>query len=392
MKKVAIVSTVRTPIGKIGGELSRLSSVQLGTIVTKSAIKKAQLSPNQIDQVIFGNVLQAGSGQNVARQIQLHSGISNLKTAYTVNQVCGSGMKAIRSGQAAIVMGDAKIVVAGGTESMSNAPFLNQSMRFGHKYGNINMIDSIQNDALDDAFYHLPMGATAENVAKKFNISRKDQDQFAYQSHRKAVKAQLSHKFDDEIVPVKIKDKQNQEKIIARDEGPRKDTSMTKLAKLRTVFQKGGTVTAGNASSLNDGASALVMMDYDLAKKMNLKPLAIIENYVETGIDPRIMGYAPYRAIKQLLKTSEQKQSDIDLFEINEAFAAPSVAIQKNLHLPSEKVNINGGAIALGHPLGDSGARIVTSLIYNLKHEHKRNGIASMCIGGGMGMALQIKV
>ncbi|MHA8262377.1 acetyl-CoA C-acetyltransferase [Lactobacillaceae bacterium Melli_B3] len=388
MEEVVIASAVRTPIGKFGGALSGLSSVELGTIVTKEVIKRANLTPAQIDQVIFGNVLSAGAGQNIARQIEINAGIPDTKTAFTVNQVCGSGLRAIRSGQAAIAVGDAEIVVVGGTESMSNAPYINRDIRFGKKIGASPLEDTIQTDALFDAFSKQPMGVTAENVAEKFNVSRQQQDEFAFQSYQKAIEAQDNHYFDDEIIPVEL----GNGTVIEQDESVRRDTTIEKLAKLRPAFRANGTVTAGNAASLNDGASALVLMTKTKAKSLGIEPLAIINGYKEAGIDPNIMGYAPHNAIHDLIK---MEGIDVDAFEqveLNEAFSAQAIPIIDDLKIDRDRVNLTGGAIALGHPLGDSGSRIVVTLINNLKRNHQHRGLASLCIGGGMGMAIDISV
>ncbi|MBW1604923.1 acetyl-CoA C-acetyltransferase [Lactobacillus sp. Sy-1] len=388
MEEVVIVSAIRTPIGKFGGALSSLSSVALGTIVTKEAIKRAHLKPEQIDQVIFGNVLSAGAGQNIARQIEINSGIPESKTAFTVNQVCGSGLRAVRSGQAAIAVGDAEIVVVGGTESMSNAPFINSNMRFGHKMGAATIEDTIQKDALTDAFSGEPMGITAENVAEQFNISRKKQDEFAFQSYEKAIAAQDNDYFHNEIIPIQLQNGT----VITQDESVRRDTTKEKLAKLRSAFKKNGTITAGNAASLNDGASALVLMTSSKAEQLGIEPLATINGYKEVGITPSIMGYAPYYAVKELV---EQQGISVDAFEqveLNEAFASQALATINDLKIDRNRVNTTGGAIALGHPLGDSGSRIIVTLINNLKRNHQHRGLASLCIGGGMGMAMDISV
>ncbi|UQS87184.1 acetyl-CoA C-acetyltransferase [Nicoliella spurrieriana] len=388
MEEVVIVSAVRTPIGKFGGALSNHSSVELGTIVTKEAIKRAALSPAQIDQVIFGNVLSAGAGQNIARQIQIQSDIPESKTAFTVNQVCGSGLRAVRSGQAAIAVGDAEIVVVGGTESMSNAPFLNHDMRFGHKMGAVNIEDSIQKDALTDAFSGAPMGLTAEKVAEQFNITRQQQDEFAFQSYQKAITAQDNGTFNDEIIPIDLPNGTQ----INSDESVRRDTNLAKLARLKPAFKAEGSVTAGNAASLNDGASALVLMTKQKALELGIHPLATINGYKETGIDPSIMGYAPYYAIKELAKSQGISVNAFEQVELNEAFAAQALAVINQLGIHRERVNATGGAIALGHPLGDSGSRIIVTLINNLKRNHQHRGLASLCIGGGMGMAIDISV
>ncbi|MHA8138010.1 acetyl-CoA C-acetyltransferase [Lactobacillaceae bacterium Scapto_B20] len=388
MEEVVIASAVRTPIGKFGGALSSLSSVELGTIVTKEVIKRANLNPEQIDQVIFGNVLSAGAGQNIARQIEIHAGIPDSKTAFTVNQVCGSGLRAIRSGQSAIAVDDAEIVVVGGTESMSNAPFINKDIRFGKKIGASTLEDTIQTDALFDAFTNQPMGITAENVAEKFNVTRQQQDEFAFQSYQKAINAQDHHYFDDEIIPVEL----SNGTIIDQDESIRRDTTLEKLAKLRPAFKTNGTVTAGNAASLNDGASALVLMTKSKALELGIEPLATINGYKEAGIDPNIMGYAPHNAIHELIKTEGIDINAFEQVELNEAFSAQALPIINNLKIDRDRVNLTGGAIALGHPLGDSGSRIVVTLINNLKRNHQQRGLASLCIGGGMGMAIDISV
>ncbi|KOY76981.1 Acetyl-CoA acetyltransferase [Apilactobacillus kunkeei] len=389
MEKVVIAAAKRTPIGKINGALKNFTSVDLGTIVTKAVIEQANIKPSDVDQVVFGNVIQAGAGQNISRQIEINSNIPYCSTANTVNQVCGSGLKAVRNAQAAIVMGDADVVIAGGVESMSNAPFLNMDVRSGHKFGDVTLVDSLNNDALMDAFNKQPMGVTAENVAEKFNVSREEQDEFAYQSHMKAAKAFDNGYFDSELVPIEIKNRKSSY-IMKEDENIRRDTSIEVLNKLRPAFKEDGTVTAGNAASLNDGASALVLMSESAAKRLNVKPLAVIDGYAEAGCDPDYMGYAPYDATKSLFDKLNITMDDIDLVELNEAFAAQVLAVAHDYNIDMDKLNISGGAISMGHPLGDSGARIVGSLIYNLQRTNKKNGLATICIGGGMGMAMKI--
>ena len=389
MEKVVIAAAKRTPIGKINGALKNFTSVDLGTIVTKAVINQANIKPSDVDQVVFGNVIQAGAGQNISRQIEINSNIPYCSTANTVNQVCGSGLKAVRNAQAAIVMGDADVVIAGGVESMSNAPFLNMDVRSGHKFGNVTLIDSLNNDALMDAFNKQPMGVTAENVAEKFNVSRKEQDEFAYQSHMKAANAFDNGYFDKELVPIEIKNKKSSY-IMKEDENIRRDTSIEVLNKLSPAFKENGTVTAGNAASLNDGASALVLMSESAAKRLNVKPLAVIDGYAEAGCDPDYMGYAPYDATKSLFDKLNITMNDIDLVELNEAFAAQVLAVAHDYDIDMDKLNISGGAISMGHPLGDSGARIVGSLIYNLQRTNQKSGLATICIGGGMGMAMKI--
>lgn len=415
MTEVVIASAARTPIGKFGGSLSSLSSVDLGAIVAKAAIERAGIAAKDVDQAIFGNVLQAGSGQNVARQIALKSGLSTSSCAMTINEVCGSGLKAIRLAQAAIVMSDAQVVVAGGTESMSNVPFYAQDLRFNeHRYGDYTLIDGLKRDGLCDAFTGDAMGVTAENVAARFAISREAQDLFALKSHQKAVKAQENGEFDAEITPVQLADGT----LVSKDEHPRADTSLERLAKLRTLFKPSvdfsdscgnanntcerehtpngcgnehtPTVTAGNASGINDGAAALVLMSKDYALEHGIDYLAEIVGFAEGGINPDLMGYAPKKVMERLLNKTGFSFDDIDLFEINEAFAAQSIAVSEQLHIDEEKLNVRGGAIALGHPLGASGARILTTLIYALRDRHLKNGVAALCVGGGIGVSLQI--
>ena len=408
MTEVVIASAVRTPIGKFGGSLSSLSSVDLGTIAAKAAIERAGLNAHDVDQAIFGNVLQAGSGQNVARQIALRAGLDTSSCAMTINEVCGSGLKAVRLAQSAIAMGDAQVVVAGGTESMSNVPFYATNSRFsGHRYGNFSLIDGLQRDGLNDAFTGDAMGVTAENVAAKFGITREAQDIFALKSHQKAVAAIKRGDFDSEIVPVTLADGT----VVTRDEHPREDTSLEQLSKLRTLFkaseensnlackngerevsERESTVTAGNASGINDGAAALVLMSKDYAQAHGIKYLAQIVGFAEGGIDPDLMGYAPKHVMERMLRATGSSVESIDLFEINEAFAAQSIAVSEQLHIDESKLNVRGGAIALGHPLGASGARILTTLMYALRDSNKKNGVAALCVGGGIGVAMQIRM
>ena len=391
LEEVVIVSAARTPIGKFGGSLKNVSAVELGTIVTKEAIKRAKITSEQVDQVIFGNVLQAGSGQNPARQIAIHAGIPYTTPGMTVNEVCGSGLKSIILASQAIQLGDAEIVVAGGTESMSQAPYLLNSHRWGKKAGDDRMLDSVMQDGLSDAFSQLPMGLTAEKVAEQYNISRIEQDQFAFESQMRAAIARKDGKFVKEIVSVPIKGIKGKDHLFSEDEFIRETTTLDSLAKLKPAFKEGGSVTAGNSSGINDGAAALVLMKKSLAIELNLPYLATIKGYAEVGIDPSIMGYAPYYAIKDVLKKTNLSLADIDSIELNEAFAAQSVAVVKDLKLDKEKVNTNGGAIALGHPIGASGSRVMVSLIHELLENKTRLGIASLCIGGGLGIAMVIE-
>ncbi|AUX12395.1 acetyl-CoA C-acetyltransferase [Latilactobacillus sakei] len=391
MKEVVIMSAKRTPIGKFGGQLASLTAVDLGTIAAKAAIQAAGIEADQIDQAIFGNVLQAGSGQNVARQIALNSGLAQTSVAMTVNEVCGSGLKAIRLAQSAIVMGDADVVLVGGTESMSQAPYLNNGMRFGSKFGDQTVVDSISSEGLNDAFTNKPMGITAENVAAKYGITRLMQDTFALESHQKAAQATQAGWFDAEIVPVTVKQRRATFEV-SQDEGIRPDTTLEAMGKLRPAFQADGTVTAANASGINDGASAMIVMSKEKAEALGLVYQATLVGYQEVGMDPNYMGYTPVPAIQQLLAKQAQTLADIDLFEINEAFAASSVAVQNGLALDTAKVNVAGGAVALGHPIGASGTRIMTTLLHQLKRTNQTTGVASLCIGGGLGIAYEIQL
>lgn len=391
MQEVVIISAKRTPIGKLGGQLASLSAVELGTVAAKAAIEAAGIDPTQIDQAIFGNVLQAGSGQNVARQIALKSGMTQSSTALTVNEVCGSGLKAIRLAQSAIVMGDADIVLVGGTESMSQAPYLDKQMRFGSKFGDQTMIDSISSEGLNDAFTHQPMGITGENVAAKYGVTREMQDAFALASHQKAAQATQAGWFNEEIVPVTVQQRKATLEV-QQDEGIRPTTTIEAMAKLRPAFQQDGTVTPANASGINDGASAMIVMSKEKAAALGLVYQATLVGYQEVGADPDYMGYTPVDAIQKLLAQQNQTLADIDLLEINEAFAASSVAVQNGLQVDPAKVNVAGGAIALGHPIGASGTRIMTTLMHQLKRTHQTTGIASLCIGGGLGIAFEIQL
>ncbi|MGP4115941.1 thiolase family protein [Levilactobacillus zymae] len=383
---VVIMSAVRTPIGKFGRNFKTVSAVQLGTIAARAAILRSGVDPTDIQQAIFGTVLQAGLGQNLARQVSLNAGLDVRSTAMTVNQVCGSSLKAIRLGQAAILMGDADAVLVGGAENMSQAPYLDRETRWGHKMGDYEMTDSLLSDGLMDAFNQVPMGITAENVATEFQVSRAEQDALALRSQENAVRAQAEHLFDAEILPVTVGDH-----VVAVDEAVRADTSLAKLAALKPAFKADGTVTAGNAAGLNDGAAAMVLMRKSAAEAAGLPYLAVIKNYQESGIDPALMGYAPTMAIRRVLDRQHWTVADLDRIELNEAFAAQSVAVSRDLQLPVDKLNVNGGSIALGHPLGASGTRIVVTLLHELIRTDGHRGLASMCIGGGMGMALLIE-
>ncbi|MGL9892888.1 hydroxymethylglutaryl-CoA reductase, degradative [Enterococcus sp. DIV0806c] len=383
MKEVVIIDAARTPIGKYRGSLSSYSAVELGTFITTEILERTGINKEAINQVIFGNVLQAGNGQNVARQIAINSGIPVSVPAMTINEVCGSGMKSVILARQQIQLGEADLIIAGGVESMTRAPMIQVSDPENEK---IEEISSMVNDGLTDAFSNTHMGLTAENVAKQFAVTRAEQDQYALASQLKAAQASESGIFKEEIIPIS-----RNEEVFATDEAVRGNSTLEKLSTLRTVFAEDGTVTAGNASPLNDGGSVLILASKDYAIAHDLPYLATIKGVSEVGIDPSIMGVAPIKAINTLMEKTELSLDDIDLFEINEAFAASSIVVNRELNLPSEKVNIYGGAIALGHPIGASGARILTTLGYALRRQHQRYGVASLCIGGGLGLAVLLE-
>ena len=389
---IVIISATRTAIGKFGGQFASISAVELGTTVAKSAIEKGKVDPSLIDTVIFGQVLQAGIGQNPARQVALNSGLPHTSTALTVNEVCGSGLKSILLAAQAIRLGDAKIVLAGGMENMSLAPHLLPN-RFATKNGNCTMIDALFHDGLTDAFSNEAMGITAENLVEKYGFTRQQLDEFAAQSQQKAYQAQQNGAFDKEITPIEIPNKKTKQMIIIdKDESIRPETTVESLASLRPVFKTDGVVTAGNSSGINDGAAALILTTREVANTLNLPILATLTGYAEVGVDPSMMGIGPVPAIEKLIQRTHIPLDKVDLFELNEAFAAQSLAVIKDLKINPEKVNVNGGAIALGHPIGASGARIVVTLIHALQQRQLQTGIASLCIGGGMGVALSLKV
>ena len=389
---IVIISATRTVIGKFGGQFSSISAVELGTAAAKSAIQKGNIDPTLIDTVIFGQVLQAGLGQNPARQVALNSGLSHTSTALTVNEVCGSGLKSILLAAQAIRLGDAKIVLAGGMENMSLAPHLLPN-RFATKNGNCTMIDALFHDGLTDAFSNEAMGITAENLVEKYGFTRQQLDEFAAQSQQKAYQAQQNGAFDKEITPIEIPNKKTKQMVIIdKDESIRPETTVESLSALRPVFKTDGVVTAGNSSGINDGAAALILTTREVANTLNLPILATLTGYAEAGVDPSIMGIGPVPAIEKLIQRTHIPLDRVDLFELNEAFAAQSLAVIKDLKINPEKVNIHGGAIALGHPIGASGARIVVTLIHALQQRQLQTGIASLCVGGGMGVALSLKI
>lgn len=391
MREVVIASAVRTPIGAFGGSFKNVSAVQLGTVVAKEALKRANVKADMVDEVIFGNVLQAGQGQNVARQISIHAGIPIKVPSYTVNKVCGSGLKTVALAVQAILVGDADIVLAGGTENMSQAPYLLKGARWGQRMGDGTIEDYMVHDGLWDIFNDYHMGITAENVAEKWNITREEQDQFALTSQLRAEEAIKSGRFKDEIVPVEVPQRKGDPLVVDTDEHPRFGSTIEGLAKLRPAFKKDGTVTAGNASGINDGAAALVIMSKEKAEELGIKPLATIASYASAGVDPSIMGTGPVPATQEALKKANMTVEDLDLIEANEAFAAQSLAVVKELGLDTEKTNVNGGAIALGHPIGASGARILVTLVHEMAKRDAKAGLATLCIGGGQGISVIVK-
>ena len=388
---IVIVSATRTAIGKFGGQFATTSAIELGTAVAKSAIQKAKLSPDQIDTVIFGNVLQAGLGQNPARQVGLKAGLLHSSTALTVNEVCGSGLKAIILAAQSLRLGDAKIVLAGGMENMSLAPHLLQQ-RFAPKNGPVTLVDSLFNDGLTDSYSMDAMGITAENIVEKYGFTREEQDAFAVASQQKAAKAQEEGHFEKEITPVAVFNRKTKsDDFKDSDEFIRANTTLESLSGLKPAFKKDGVVTAGNSSGINDGAACVIMTTREYAKEMNLPILATLKGYAEAGVDPAIMGIGPIPAIEKLVARTRIPLEKVDIFELNEAFAAQSMAVIKDLKIPTEKVNPFGGAIALGHPIGASGTRIVVTLINALEQLDSKLGIASLCVGGGMGVAIAIE-
>ncbi len=388
-KSVVITSAVRTAIGSLGGTLKNIPAYKLGSSVISSAIKKSNLKPSEIDEVIMGHVLTGGAGQNPARQAAIESKLPKEIPSYVVNQVCGSGLRSIASGYHSILSDNSNIVIAGGQESMSQAPHV-VHLRNGKKLGDTELVDSMIKDGLWDAFNGYHMGITAENVAQQFQVTRKDQDKFAFDSQSKALKAQKENKFDDEIVPYEIELKKGNT-TFNKDEHPRATTSLDTLSRLRGAFKKDGTVTAGNASGINDGAAAVILMSKDEAEKRGLKPLAEIKSWASCGVDPSIMGTGPIPSSKKALEIAGWSSKDLDLIEANEAFAAQSCAVVKELSLPMEKVNVNGGSIALGHPIGASGTRIFVTLVHEMLKRDSKKGLATLCIGGGMGVAMCIE-
>lgn len=390
MEEVVIVAAKRSAIGKFGGQFKSISAVDLGVEVLKETLASIDLDPKKVEQVILGNVLSAGLGQNVARQVALKSGLSNESTAVTINQVCGSGLRTVMMGAQAIMLGDADIVVAGGTENMTRAPYVVDSARWGQRMGNGQMIDTMQHDGLTDAFSNDAMGITAENIADQYGISREAQDEFAAASQIKAVAAKEADRFAEEIVPVTIPQK-NGVQVVTEDEGPRSGITPKRLGKLQPAFKEEGTVTAGNSSGINDGAAMLVLMSKRKADELGLKPMVAIASYATGGVDPSIMGTGPIPTTIKALEMANITAGDLDLIEANEAFASQALCVTTSLELPADKVNVNGGAIALGHPIGASGARILVTLIHEMLKRQSVYGLATLCVGGGQGVSVIVK-
>ena len=387
MKEVVIVGAARTPVGRFGGALKDIPAVKLGVIAVQEALKRAKVAPDQVDEVILGNVLQAGLGQNTARQVLIHSGISHEVPAQTINKVCASGLKSVMLAAQAIKSEDVEIVVAGGMESMSQAPYALRAARWGARMGSAEMVDLMIYDGLLDVFNQYHMGITAENVAARFNITRKEQDELALRSQDNAQRAIKEGRFKEEIVPVPIPQRKGDPVLFDTDEHPR-GTTLEALGALKPAFKKDGTVTAGNASGINDGGAAFVVMSADKAKALGLEPLAYVKSYATAGVDPTIMGTGPIPACKKALAKAGLTVNDLDLVEANEAFASQAAIVNREMGWPMEKVNVNGGAIAIGHPIGASGARILNTLLFEMIKRNSKFGLATLCVGGGMGAAL----
>ena len=391
MREVVIASAVRTALGSFGGSLKDVPAVDLGALVIKEALNKAGVKPECVDEVLMGNVIQAGLGQNPARQAAVKAGLPVEIPSMTINKVCGSGLRCVALAAQMIKAGDADVIVAGGMENMSHGPYVLRTARFGQRMGDGKMVDAMVNDALTDAFNGYHMGITAENIAEQWGLTREMQDEFAANSQIKAEAAIKAGKFKDEIVPVVIPQRKGDPIVFDTDEFPRFGTTAEKLAKLRPAFKKDGTVTAGNASGINDGAAALVVMSAEKAKELGVTPICKIVSYGSKGLDPSIMGYGPFYATKKALEGTGLTVADLDLIEANEAFAAQSLAVAKDLEFDMSKVNVNGGAIALGHPVGASGARILVTLLHEMMKRDAKRGLATLCIGGGMGTALIVE-
>jgi len=391
IKEAVIISAVRTPVGKFLGALKNFKATELGAIAVREAVKRAGVNPEDVDEVIMGCVIQAGLGQNPARQAALHGGLPNTVSAVTVNKVCGSGLKAIMMAAQGIQLGDTEIVVAGGMESMSNAPYLLPKAREGYRLGNGTLVDTVINDGLWCAFDDQHMGCTGEIVSERFHVSREEQDEYSLNSHRKASDAIKAGKFRDEIIPVEIKQRKGPPVIFDTDEPVREDTSLESLSKLTPAFKEGGTVTAGNAPGVNDGASAVLVTSAERARTLGVEPMAKIVGQAASGGEPKLVMMAPVEAIRKLLRKTGWTLADVDLIELNEAFAVQAVAITRELNLDPEKLNVNGGAVALGHAIGQSGSRILTTMLYEMKRRDVHRGIAALCLGGGNAVAMAVE-
>lgn len=391
MRQAVIISATRSAIGKFQGSLKNFSAPELGAFAVRAALERAQLEASQIDEVIMGCVLQAGLGQNPARQAALRAGLPDTVAALTVNKVCGSSLKSVMLAAQAIACGDAEIIIAGGMESMTNAPYLLTKARDGYRIGNGELVDAMIHDGLWCAFDKWHMGETGEVVAEKYQITRAQQDDYAYNSHRKAIEAIEAGRFQDEIFPISIPQRKGEPVTFNVDEGPRADTSAESLGKLKAAFRKDGTVTAGNASQINDGAAALVVTSEEKAKALGITPLARIAAQATSGIEPKLVMMAPVEATRKVVAKAGWNLPDVDLFEFNEAFSSQSVALRNVLELDAERINVNGGAVALGHPIGASGARVLTTLLYEMQRREAKRGIASLCLGGGNAVALAVE-
>lgn len=390
MRESVIVSATRTPIGKFGGALKDLSATKIGAVAVREAVRRAKIDPQEVEECIMGNVLTAGLGQNPARQAALWGGLANEVSALTINKVCGSGLKAVMLASDSILAGKQRVLIAGGMESMTNAPYLLEKARFGYKLFDSSLVDAMVRDGLWEVFNNYHMGNTGEIVAQRNQITRLDADKFALSSHQKSVKAIKSGAFKEETVHVELPSKKDVA-IFSQDEGPREDTSIEILSKLKPVFKADGVLTAGNSSSINDGASALVVMDSELANEKGLKPLVRVIDYLTVGVKPELLMEAPIHAVRKLLERNKLEVKDVDLIEHNEAFSTASVALMKNLNIPEEKFNVNGGAVALGHPIGCSGARVLTTLIYAMRARSAKRGLATLCLGGGNAVAMLVE-
>ena len=391
MREVVIASAVRTAIGTFGGSLKDVPAADLGAIVIKEAVNRAGIKPELVNEVVMGNVIQAGLGQNVARQSAVKAGLPIEIPAMTINMVCGSGLRSVALAAQMIKAGDCDVVVAGGMENMSRAPYALETTRWGQRMGDGKIVDTMIKDALSDAFNNYHMGVTAENIVKEWGLTREELDEFSLNSQLKAEKAIKEGKFKDEIVPVMVPQRKGEPKVFDTDEGPRFGSTIEGLARLKPCFIKDGKVTAGNSSGINDGAAAFVVMSAEKAEELGVTPLATIVSYGHKGLDPAIMGYGPFHATKAVMQSANLTVEDMDLIEANEAFAAQSIAVAKDLHFDMSKVNVNGGAVALGHPVGASGARILVTLLHEMQRRDAKKGLATLCIGGGMGTAMIVE-